>query len=78
MEVARLFHELIRPRGEGTPIFFKKTLGLFRGFDWKQRFLLQKFHPMATLRLTLDFVIHWRCNYKIYNVTHLGPIFITW
>jgi len=28
--------------------FFQKTLGLFGGFDWKQHFLLQKFHPVAT------------------------------
>jgi hypothetical protein len=54
VEVARLFHELIRPRGEGTPIFFKKThWGCLGGLIGSNVFLLQKFHPMATVRLTL-------------------------
>jgi hypothetical protein len=46
VEVAGLFHELIRPGERGHGFKKKKALGLFGGFDWKQRFLFQKFPPL--------------------------------
>jgi hypothetical protein len=64
--------------GEGQEFFSKQTFGLFGGFDWKQRFLLQKFHPMATLRLTLVIILIGAGITKSTMRLFLGQIFITW
>ncbi len=77
MGVVALFHELIRLGGRGgTNVFQNKHWGyLGWGFDWKQRFLLQKFRPMTNpLTLSKGFFM------KIFNEfdRKIGDVWRCW
>ncbi len=63
--VAWSVHELINKGGKGHGFFSNLTLGLFGEFRLETTFLLLKFPPMVTSRLTLYLIKGFL--YEIFN-----------